>query len=81
MKKGLDERIDEGVLRWFGYGERMECDMIAKREYVGECAGSHSVGRPRKRWIDIVKECLKNRGLDVRHQGEWSRTGANGGGL
>ena len=30
VKKGLDERIDEVVLRWFGHGERMERDRIAK---------------------------------------------------
>ena len=35
VREGLDERI-EGVLRWFGNVERMERDMIAKREYVGE---------------------------------------------
>ena len=46
MKKGLDERIDEGVLQWFGHVQGMEKDRIAKRVYVGECAGSHSVGRP-----------------------------------
>ena len=46
---GVNERNDEGVLRWFGYVERMEKDKIAKRVYVGECAGSRSVGRPRKR--------------------------------
>ena len=44
----------------------MERDRIAKKFYVGECAGSRSVGRPRKRWIDTVKGCLKKRGLDVR---------------
>ena len=49
MKKGLDERIDEGVLRWFGHVERMESVRIAKRIYVGKYAGSRSVGRPRKR--------------------------------
>ena len=46
--------------------ERMERDRIAKRVYVGECAGSRSVGRPRKRRIDTVKERLKERGLDIR---------------
>ena len=66
MRKGLDERIDEGVLRSFGHVERMGRDRIVKRVYVGECAGSHSVDRPRKRWNDTVKECLKKRGLDVR---------------
>ena len=63
MKKGLHERIDEGVLQWFSHVER---DRIARRVYVGECAGSHSVGRPQKRWIDMVKESLKKRGLDIR---------------
>ena len=61
MRKGLDERIDESVLRWFGHVERMERDGISKIVYVGECAGSSSVG-----WIDTVKECFRKRGLDVR---------------
>ena len=39
--------------------ERMKRDMIAKRVYLGEGAGSHSVGRPLKRWDDTVKECLR----------------------
>ena len=41
LKKGLHERI--------GHVERVEKDRIAKRVYLGECAGSCSVGRPRKR--------------------------------
>ena len=31
------------------------------KKYVGECAGSSSVGRPQKIWIDTVKECLKKK--------------------
>ena len=27
------------------------------------------VGRPKKRWIDTVKDCLRKRGLDVRQAG------------
>ena len=66
MKKSLHERIDEGVFRWLSHVESMERDRIAKRVYVGVCAGSRSVGRPRKRWIDTMKECLKKRSLDIR---------------
>ena len=44
----------------------MERDRIAKRVYIGVCAGSHLVGRSWKRWIDTVKGCLKKRGLDVK---------------
>ena len=41
-------------------------DKIAKRVCVLERAGSLSVGRPRKKWINTVKECLKKRALDIR---------------
>ena len=50
------------------------------REYVGECTGSRSVGRPWKIWIDTVKACLKKKGLDIRQarrivqdRSEWQR--------
>ena len=66
VKKRVDEKIDEGVLRWFGHVERMENDRIAKTVYVGVCAGSQSLGKSLKRWIDTVKECLRKRGLEVR---------------
>ena len=33
MEKGLDDRIDERVLRWFGHVDRRERDEIAKRVY------------------------------------------------
>ena len=40
VTKGVDKRIDEGVLWRFGHVERKENDKIAKDSYVGECAGS-----------------------------------------
>ena len=41
-------------------------DRIAERIYVAKSAGSSSMGRLWKIWIDIVKERLKKRGLDDR---------------
>ena len=52
VKKGLDERIDESVLRWRGWrgiGSPRECDI------------TRSVDRPRKRWFDTVKEFKEKR--------------------
>ena len=66
VKKGVNERIDKGVLRWFGHVKRMHNFRIDKIIYVRECACSHSVGKPRKRWIDSVSGCLRKRSLDVR---------------
>ena len=34
VTKGVDEKIHEGVLRWFGHVERMENDRAAKKVYV-----------------------------------------------
>ena len=75
--KGFDEKIDEIVFCWFGDIERMETDRIAKRVYVGECLGSRLVGRPRKRCIDSVNDCLKKRDLNIGQ----SMIGMNGGSL
>ena len=41
---GLDEKIDEGKLQWFGH---VESDRNSKRVYVGEYADSRSVGHRR----------------------------------
>ena len=30
VTKRVDERIDEGVFRWFGHEEKLEIDRIAK---------------------------------------------------
>ena len=35
VKKSLDERIDKGVLGWFGHVGRMERVRNAKKAYVG----------------------------------------------
>ena len=56
VTKVVDERIDEGVFRWADYVERINKERIVKRVYVGECACSRSVGRPRKKWIDTLKD-------------------------
>ena len=37
VTKGVDEKIEESILRWFGNMEGMEIDRIPKRIYGGEC--------------------------------------------
>ena len=53
VRKGQNERIDEGPLLWLGHVEKIERDR--ERVYAGEFASSRSLGRPRKRWNDTVK--------------------------
>src|SRR5678815_4614790 len=59
VKKGVNERIIESMLRWFGHVERMNDSRLVKRMYSGECVGNRPAGRPMKKWIESVKECLE----------------------
>ena len=55
--KGLMKACSVGSVMWRG-----SRGVGLPRESMWDCAGSHSVGRPRKRWIDTMKKS----GLDVR---------------
>ena len=59
--KGLMKGSYDSSAMWRGWR-----GIGSPREYVGKCAGSRTVSRPQKRWIDTMKEYLRKRGLDVR---------------
>src|SRR5678815_4983448 len=59
VKKGVHERINESMLRWFGHVERMNESRLVKRMYSGECVGNRPAGRPKRKWTESVNECLK----------------------
>src|SRR5678815_2021302 len=78
VKKGVNERINKSRLRWFGHVERMEDSRLVKRMYSDECAGNRPAGKPKKKWIESVKECLKERNVSladatrkVHNRSEW----------
>ena len=78
IQKGVNERISESILRWFGHLERMDESRLVKRVYRGECVGNKRRGRPRTKWIKSVELCLEKRnlGLDearglVHNRNEW----------
>ena len=62
----VGERIDQGVLRWFGHVERMGEDRLVRRVYDSNVRGARSRGRPRKCWIDGVQETLERKGLGIQ---------------
>ena len=41
MRKGVDVRIDEKVLRWYGHTEKNKRSRTAKQVKEGECIGSY----------------------------------------
>ena len=64
IEKGLNEVITENILRWYGHMKRMDQTRLVKKVYESECKGKRKRGRPRKRWIDSTRECLRVRGLN-----------------
>ena len=62
----VGQRMDQGVLRWFGHVERMGDDRMAKRVYESDVRGVRRRGRPRKCWMDGVKEVLARKGLNIQ---------------
>ena len=65
VEREMNERINESLLRWFGHMERMDESRLVKRMHSSECEGSKPVGRPKKRWIESVTKCLRERNVDL----------------
>ena len=65
-KVSVSQRIDQGVLRWFGHFERMGDERMAKRVYEFDVRGVRRRGRLRKCWMDGMKEVLARKGLNIQ---------------
>ena len=55
-------------LRWAGHASRKEDGQLVKEIMVGRPLGTRPLGRPRKRWIDNMKEDMNKLGEDPE---EW----------
>jgi len=62
--------IKKERLRWLGHVERMSEERVVKRLYQNTPEGSRSVGRPRFRWMDDVREDLRRMGVTYRRD-DW----------
>merc|ERR1712002_931268 len=62
----VSERMDQGILRWFGHVERMGNKRLVKRVYDSEVRGARRRGRPRKSWMKGVNETLVRKGLNIQ---------------
>ena len=62
----VSQRIDQGVSWWFGHVERMGDEKIVKRVYESDVRCFRRRGRPRKCWMDGVKEELARKSLNIQ---------------
>ncbi|KAK2896145.1 hypothetical protein Q8A73_015633 [Channa argus] len=53
------DKVREARLRWFGHVQRRNCDYIGRRMLRLELPGRRSRGRPKRRFMDVVREDMK----------------------
>ena len=67
------EKIRKRRLRWFGHVRRMGGERLPNAALHGHVSGERSRGRPRKTWMDNIKEDLREKGTDLAEIGETIR--------
>ena len=64
--------MDENVLRWFGFVERMDDERLLKKVVNARVDGRRARGRPRFVWRNGVKKALNGR-MSMREAKERAR--------
>ena len=63
-------------LKWYGHVMRREEHYVGRRAMVMKVQGRRNRGRPKRRWLDKVKDDIKEKGLsadDVYDRATWRR--------
>ena len=72
--RGFEDKVRETRLRWFGHVQRRDREYIGRRMLDFELPGKRSRGRPKRRYMDVVREDMKAVGAreeDVEDRGRW----------
>ena len=60
--KRLGMKIREGRLRWYGHVMRRDQEYVGRKMMEMELPGKRKRGRPRRRFLDVVKEDMEEVG-------------------
>ena len=66
----LEEHLRQKRLRWFGHIARRDEEVKIKKVLELKIEGQRKRGRPVKRWIDVVEEDMKKRGVVQQDAGD-----------
>ena len=72
----ISEIVRESRLRWHGHVKRRQNAYVVRRVLEMELPGKRKVGRPKRRFMDAVKEGMKEDGAnegDVNDRSIWRR--------
>ena len=60
----LGDKLRNARLRWYGHVKRREEDYVGKRMMEMAVPGRGKRGRPRRRWMDLVREDMERVGAN-----------------
>ena len=73
----ISKEVQESRLKWYGHVSRREDEYVGKRVMGMEVPGKRRRGRPKRRWLDSIRNDLSERGLsgedDAQDQPRWRR--------
>ena len=59
----ISKKVQESRLKWYGHVSRREEEYVGKRVMVMDVPGKRRRGRPKRRWLDNIKNDLSEREL------------------
>ena len=72
----ISKKVQESMLKWYGHVLRREDECVRKRVMAMEVPGKRRRGRPKRRWLDIIRNDLSERelsGQDTQDRAKWRR--------
>ena len=76
----LTKKVQERRLRWYGHVMRSEEHYVGRRAMVMKVQGRRKRGRPKRRWLDKVKDDIKDEGPcgeKIYDRATWRRISSN----
>ena len=77
----IHKKVQEKRLRWYGHVQRRDENHVTKQALNLEVEGRRRRGRPRRRWMDCVREDMAEKGLaerDAADRQRWRTMTSNG---
>ena len=72
----ISKKVQESRLKWYGHVLSREEEYVGKRVMVMEVPGKRRRGRPKRRWLDNIKNDLSERelsGEEAQDRVQWRR--------
>ena len=73
----ISKKVQESRLKWYGHASRREDEYVRKRVMAMEVAVKRKRGRPKRRWLDNIRNDLSEREFnkreDAQDRAKWRR--------